>query len=125
MTKYGVLLAALLITLLAGGCADNSPVKTVEAYLTARTEGDADKLRSLSCADWEAQAANQAMSFASASNVRMEGLSCRETGTEGDVTIVTCDGKVITDYDGETREWPLGAYQVVQEGGEWRLCGEG
>jgi hypothetical protein len=125
MVKQLLFLAVVLLAAVAGGCAQNGPVQTVEAYLNARAEGDADRTRSLSCADWEAQAATQAMSFRAASNARVEGMTCAESGTDGDFTVVTCEGKVVTDYDGETREWPLGAYRVVQEDGEWRLCGEG
>ena len=123
--KQALFLAGVLLAAVVGGCAQNGPVQTVEAYINARSEGDADKTRSLSCADWESQAATQAMSFRAASNARVEGMSCEQTSTDGNFTIVTCEGKVITDYNGETREWPLGSYRVVQEDGEWRLCGEG
>lgn len=106
------------------GAADEGPVRAIEDYLQARVEGNADTLRLLSCADWEGQAAIQAQSFRSM-NAELEGVSCRADGTDGDYTLVTCEGKIVTSYNGETRDWPLGTYRTIEEGGEWRMCGEG
>jgi hypothetical protein len=37
---------------------------------------------------------------------------------------VRCDGTIVALYGTEETEFPLTAYRVVQEDGEWRWCGE-
>ncbi len=117
------LLFGLLILLLAG-CAQEDPVAAVEAYLQAKVASDLDALLRLSCADWEAQARVEAASFESM-NAELQGMACQQAGEADGFTLVACQGKIVTVYNGETREWDLGAflYQLRQEDGEWRLCG--
>lgn len=117
-------LAAFLLLLTLAACAEESnPVPVVESYLKARVESNADELQRLSCGEWEAQAAIQADSFRSM-DATIEGLSCKADGEDGDFTLVTCEGKIVTTYNGETREWPLGTYRLKQEDDEWKMCGE-
>jgi hypothetical protein len=56
---------------------------------------------------------------------QIEGLSCEENGTDGNYTLVACQGKIVTTYQGETREWNLSEHQfkLVLDDGEWRMCG--
>ncbi len=123
MTMRWFLLVVLSIVVL-GACADEGdPSETVEAYLDARVASDADRMRQLSCAEWEAQAMLQADSFRSM-NARVEGLSCERDGEDGNYTLVACEGVIVTTYNGETREWPIGTYRLIQDDGEWRICGE-
>jgi hypothetical protein len=120
--KLAALLAGLL--LLAAACAQESdPSAAVSAYLQAWVEGDEAKLTSLSCAAWEPQARIQSQSFAAA-EAKLEGLACQKSGDDGDAALVSCDGTIVMDYNGEIREWELETYRAVQEGGEWRFCGE-
>ena len=58
-------------------------------------------------------------------NAELQGMSCRQSGQEGDYTVIECEGKIVTVYNGETREWDLGAfpYRMIQEGGDWKMCG--
>lgn len=120
--KLSVLLLGVL--LLAAACAEESdPSAAVTAYLQAWIAGDETQLISLSCAEWEPRARIQAQSFAAA-EVTLEGLSCQRSGEEGDAALVSCDGTIVMDYNGEIREWALETYRAVQEGGEWRFCGE-
>lgn len=117
------LLIVPLLLMLAACAQAVTPAQTIEKYLQARVESDSNTLQQLACGAWEAQAALEAESFRSA-NDQLEGLACRETGQADGYTIVECDGRLLTTYDGETRERALGAYRLVQEGGEWRMCGE-
>lgn len=118
----GALLAGVL--LLAAACAEESdPSTVVSSYLQAWVAGDESQLISLSCADWESQARIQAQSFVAA-EATLEGLACVRSGEEGGAAVVSCAGTIVMDYNGEIREWELESYRAVQEGGDWRFCGE-
>jgi hypothetical protein len=113
----------LLLLAACAGSGGGEPSAAMMAYLQARVEADATKMQNLSCADWEAQAAIQAQSFR-AMNAQLKDVTCTTGGQDGDFTQVTCAGKIITSYNGENREWELGSYQMKQEDGEWKMCGE-
>jgi hypothetical protein len=66
---------------------------------------------------WE----REAHSFDIAGGAEIQGLSCQNR-VEND--IVECQGEIIANYGNEARTFPLGAYRVIFEGGEWRWCGE-
>jgi hypothetical protein len=38
---------------------------------------------------------------------------------------VACQGKIVTTYAGETRNWDLAArsFKLVKEDGQWKMCG--
>lgn len=121
------LFLVLALSLALAGCASGgkSPAaQAVESYLNAMVGKQADTLSALSCSAWEAQATLEMDSFEAVS-ARLEGLSCAETGTENGQTLVVCQGKIVTSYQGEAREFDLSrwTYQVAQEGGDWRVCG--
>jgi hypothetical protein len=120
-------LAACAMALVAcggGGTASGSASQTVQSYLQARVQGELDKMINLSCAEWEAQARVEATSFKSM-KATLDGVSCKDTGTDGKFTLVSCQGKIVTSYNGESREWSVAEHQfkVVQDRGEWRMCG--
>jgi hypothetical protein len=121
LSLLGVL---IVLALVLAGCAQDSPVETLETYLQAKVDSDLDVLLSLSCADWEAQAIVEASSFESM-NAELQGMSCQQTGQDGDYILIECQGQIVTVYNGETREWDLGAfpYRLIQEDGEWKMCG--
>ena len=52
-------------------------------------------------------------------------LPARKRGTDGDTALVNCTGKIIASYNNEDQELDLSVrtYQVVQEGGDWLVCG--
>lgn len=112
-----------IILVLAGCATEANPSDTIMKYLEARLDSNVDQLRDLSCADWESQIALQASSFQSI-DARLEDASCQVGGTDGDMTIVECTGKIVYDYDGERNERELGNFLVTQENGEWKMCGE-
>lgn len=120
----------LLLVLLLSACG-KSPSPTVdyaaraaEQYLTALVEKDAERLSTLSCAAWETDALMELDSF-QAVQTRLEGLQCRTTGTEGEISIVQCQGKIIATYGNEeqTLDLSLRAYQVIQQGSDYLICG--
>jgi hypothetical protein len=95
-----------------------------EEYQQAFAEKDADRVSALSCADWEEQALLEMDSF-QAVTVTLQGLTCQETGKDGDAVLVRCDGKLMTTYGEEKREFDLGnrTFRLVQQGGNWLVCG--
>jgi hypothetical protein len=129
-TSAHVLCLALCgLTLLAcqsgGGATSNgAAAKVVESYLQARAQSNLDKMINLSCAAWESQARVEATSFKSM-KATLDGVSCKDNGADGNATLVACQGKIVTTYNGESRNWSVSdhQYKVVQDGGEWRMCG--
>jgi len=122
--KHGWRLMLLGALLLLAACAQSDPAGTVEAYLQAKAASDLDQMLSLSCAAWEGQAVIEATSFESM-NAELEGMACHAGEERDGATRVDCEGQITTVYNGETRQWDLGAfpYRLVQEGGEWKMCG--
>lgn len=123
LTVLLIVLATLLFTACASG-GDHAPAKAVEDYLNALVAKDADRLSTLSCGDWEDDALLELDSF-QAVNTRLEDVACEQTGTDSNTALVLCNGKIIATYDTENQELDLSVrtYQVVQEGGEWLVCG--
>lgn len=124
---FPVVLAVLVTTFLLAACAsggDAGPAGAVENYLNALVAKDADRLATLSCGEWEDDALLELDSF-QAVDVRLEGLACEQTGTDGATALVLCNGNIIATYDNEDQELDLSTrtYQVVEEGGDWLVCG--
>ena len=96
----------------------------MEEYFRRPGGKDATKAVTLSCADWEAGARTDVDTFAMYP-AELQNIDCQDAGAENNVHLVTCTGKAILDSDGEKQEIDLAAreYIVVQEGGEWRMCG--
>jgi hypothetical protein len=97
---------------------------TVNAFLEALVNKDADTLSTLACADWEDGALRELDSF-QAVDTRLNEIACQVTGTEGETVLVVCQGQIIATYNNEDSNFELGArtYLTVEEGGEWRVCG--
>ncbi len=114
----------LFLTACSGSIKADNPAAAVEAYDQALVSKDANKLSSLSCAAWEADAKTELDSFAAVS-ANLVDPNCQESGQDGDYTLVSCTGKIIANYNGEDLEINLGdrIYKAIQEGGEWRMCG--
>jgi outer membrane lipoprotein-sorting protein len=122
-----LLILVLPVGALAGctsGGASAGAAQAVQAYLQALTAKDAARLANLSCKAWESQATLELDSFQAVSTT-LSGVTCKETGQDGSNTLVTCTGKIVASYNGENQNLDLSGrtYQVVQEGGEWRVCG--
>jgi hypothetical protein len=125
------ILLGLFILMLAGfvlaacsGSSDDAPAKAVDAYLNALVAKDENRLPTLVCGDWEQDALIELDSF-QAVMPRLENAACKQTGTDGDTALVQCTGKIIATYNDEDQELELSTrtYQVVQDNGDWLVCG--
>ena len=123
-SRIAVLTLALLIFLAACGPAKEPQVQAVEDYLGALVEKNGDELSILSCAEWELNALLELDSL-QAVDTRLEDLSCSISGEDNGTTLVACQGKLIATYNGEDQDLDLSVrtYQVVQQGGNWLVCG--
>jgi hypothetical protein len=128
MRRFMMMLFVLLVPFaVLSACADKSTAPAaVESYLKAKIASDDNKLVSLSCKDWEAQALLEAKSFESVT-AEFKNMSCKEAGKDGNYTLVTCDGTLVIQYRGEDpREQNLSGttYRAIQEDGKWKMCGQ-
>ncbi|PKO08790.1 MAG: hypothetical protein CVU40_13390 [Chloroflexi bacterium HGW-Chloroflexi-2] len=127
MSKISKLLVGgllFLIILTACSTRNTQPEQAVEAYLNAIVEADLTKISTLSCAEWEEDAWLELDSFQGV-EVSLVDMQCTQSGTDGDTALVTCSGHFLTSYDGEAMEIDLSTreYELVQQGGEWLVCG--
>lgn len=119
-----ILFFLLPMILIFAGCATEAdPSDTIIKYLEARLNSDVDQLSELSCAAWESQISLQAASFQSI-DASLENATCTANGTQDEMMIVECSGKIVYNYDGERNEREIGNFLVVQEDNEWKMCGE-
>lgn len=126
MRRYFIVFGLILLIGMTacGGDTKSGSASTAEAYYQALVDKEQEQMLSLSCADWEESAATEYDAF-QAVTVRLDGLSCSDTGTDGEKTLVTCQGKIMATYNGEEQAFPLDkrTVEVVQVQGEWRVCG--
>ena len=127
MRKFLLILSIVLCAnVLLTACTSNAnaPVNAVANYLNALVEKDADRIPTLVCGAWEDDALIELDSF-QAVTARLEGLACEQTGTDGNIALVHCNGSIIATYGTEDQEIDLSVrtYEVTQEGGDWLVCG--
>ena len=123
MQFFKVLLFLLGLTLLTGCVAEADPTEVVEAYFRAIIADETSRLPVLTCAAYESNAQTLATSFRN-TGAELQDMTCQSTGTHGDYNIVTCQGKIVVQYQAELREFPLSSYRLIQEDNTWRMCGE-
>jgi hypothetical protein len=120
------LFMSVLAAIILAACSSNSdaPARAVEGYLNTLVAKDADRLPTLVCGGWEEDALIELDSF-QAVEARLEDMACRQTGSDGETALVDCTGSIIATYNDEDQELDLSVrtYQVVQEGGDWLVCG--
>jgi hypothetical protein len=121
-----ILLSMLALPLSAcGGSQTADPAaKAVVNYLNALVAKDSTKLSALSCASWESSALLELDSL-QAVKVRLDGVSCKTSGTSSGTSQVNCQGRIMATYNGEDQALDISArtYQVVQQGGDYLVCG--
>ncbi|HSM70150.1 MAG TPA: hypothetical protein VK851_01275 [Anaerolineales bacterium] len=126
MRKLILILSIMLLANILTACASNTdaPVKAVENYLNALVNKEADRLPSLVCGEWEEDALIELDSF-QAVTASLENVSCSQTGTDGDTSLVLCTGNIVATYNDEEQRLDLSTrtYQVVEQGGDWLVCG--
>ncbi len=115
-------IAAMLIS--ACGKVTDPAAKAVENYLYALVNKDGNALSTLSCAKWESNALLELDSLQAVAT-KLENLSCATTGTNGTTAQVICQGKIIATYNSEDQQIDLSVrtYQVINQGGEYLVCG--
>ena len=125
MFRYFVLLILLTFMLVTCQNSQGSNASSVVVnYFKALVAKDANQAINLSCAAWEEQAQIDADTFA-ITPATAENIQCKPSGKDGNTSLVSCTGKLVLDYNGEKQEINLAdrTYRVVQESGEWRMCG--
>jgi len=127
MRKFSLILFILIANILLTACAssnNDAPAKAVETYLNTLVAKDDQRLPTLVCGDWEQDALLELDSF-QAVDARLENAVCQQTGIDGSTSLVKCTGSIVLTYNGEDQNLDLStrAYQVVQEGGDWLVCG--
>jgi hypothetical protein len=119
-------IAILLLFLLSSACAPaaQGPEAAATAYIQALVAGETDQLVNLSCAAWEEGARNELASF-TAVEVSVQDVGCQSSNLQDDSAQVVCEGKIVANYGNEILEINLAdrSYQMIKEGGEWRMCG--
>lgn len=119
------ILAASFALTSCGSSDSGASAAAVESYLNALVAKDAERLPTLVCGDWEEDALIELDSLQAVS-ARLEGVSCTQTGSDGATALVDCTGSIVLTYDTEDQNIELSnvTYQVVEEGGEWLVCGK-
>jgi hypothetical protein len=117
----------LALSVLLSACSagnSNSAAPAVESYITALAAKDQAALISNSCADWENDALIELDSFQLV-EVTVDGMSCQQSGTDGDKTLVDCAGMLNMSYNGEPQSLDLSTrtYEVIEQDGNWLVCG--
>jgi hypothetical protein len=122
-----ILILALTLTVIAlTACASkaDAPAQAVQNYLNALVNKESDRLPTLVCGEWEEDALIELDSF-QAVTARLENAACSQTGTDGEAALVLCTGNIVATYNDEDQKLDLSTrtYQVIQQGGDWLVCG--
>ena len=127
MKKFGIALVVMMGFIIAAcGGGNNSSSnndeagKVVEQYLQAKIDSKRDTLQNLLCASQEVNLDREAQSF-SGVKAHLDNAVCKK---DPNANTVTCTGAIVADYNGENTNFPLTKYNVVQEDGQWKWCGE-
>lgn len=122
-----IIVAMLGCSVILSACGagnSNGAAQAVENYITALANKDEATLIPLSCADWEDDARVELDSFQLV-EVTVDGMSCQQSGTDGDKTLIDCTGTLNMSYNGEPQSLDLSTrtYEVVNQSGDWLVCG--
>ena len=103
MRKFFLILILVIVsTLFLSACASkssNGPTKAVEDYLNALVAKNSDRLTTISCKDWENEALLELDSF-QAVTTKLDGMSCTQTGTDGELILRRTDKSGCVFLDG-------------------------
>ena len=123
LAVFLLFISNILLTACSPSGGDAS-AKAVEDYLNALVSKDEARLTTLVCGDWEDDALIELDSF-QAVTARLEDVACSQTGTDGETALVDCTGSIIATYNDEDQALDLSVrtYQVVEQGGDWLVCG--
>ena len=123
-TSTLIVMGIVLILTLSACASGDLAAQSVENYYQALMDKNTDSAIALSCADWELNAQMEVDSF-QAVDAYLDGFTCEQTGTDGDMALVSCEGQIVMSYDGEDQFLDLSvqSYQVLEQGGDWLFCG--
>lgn len=113
-------LAVTLVACGESGTSAHPAEQTVVKYLEARISGNEDGIKSQLCASQEAEAPKLAQSFKSV-QAKLENVVCKFDST---AKTVACEGAIVVTYQGENRNLAPGKYNMTEEDGVWKVCGE-
>lgn len=127
MYKFYLLSFSLLATFVLAACGSantDAPAQAVEEYWNVIVAKDVDRLPTLVCGEYEEEALTVLDSL-QAVTARLDAMSCTQTDTDGDTALVNCSGNLVLTYDAEDQQLDLSVvtYEVVEEGGDWLVCG--
>ena len=119
-----MILITVFITACNGAINGDPAARAVERYLQSLAGRDLNQMITNSCTDWEAQARQEYDSFA-AVRLELNEVRCKSTGPEQGYTVVDCTGSILANYGDEDLQIDVAdqTFRVVQEGGDWRVCG--
>ena len=120
-----IFVLTLTISILAACASEaDAPAQAVQNYLDALVNKESDRLPTLVCGEWEEEALIELDSF-QAVTARLEDVACSQTGTDGNTALVLCTGNIVATYNNEDQRLDLSVrtYQVVEQGGDWLVCG--
>ena len=122
--KMGLIMLGLAAFLAACATGGDPAVRVVEKYIQAMVAGDTTQATKLACKAFEEQASKDADSF-SGVKASLNGAACKKTNTVNGADQVECSGKISASYGNEQQEFDLAGpvYQVVQQNGDWLVCG--
>jgi ribosomal protein S27E len=120
MKKILLIVIPLVLVLVACGNASHPSAEVVIKYLQAKVDSDVETIKTTLCSAKESEAPKEAASFASV-EAKLDNVQC--TFDEATST-VSCTGNIVATYNGESRNLSLPKFSMVQEDGEWRVCGE-
>lgn len=119
-------LKLLFITFFLVACSSQSdrPARVVESYYQALINKNENQMLSFVCSQWESQARNDYQSFA-AVTAELKDLQCSVKEFSENSASVVCRGLIIANYGNEILEIDLSRFNfdLIQEAGDWRLCG--
>jgi hypothetical protein len=138
MKKTITLLALILAVLLLGACSgaggNDGAGTAAKNYFEAIASGDADRIATLSCPDWESSARDEVAAFAGV-KARLEDVTCQPVeGSDpepGDSVespeslVVECSGAIVATYNNEDQSFDLQGRKLSmsRQGSEWLVCG--
>ena len=125
MRTHKSLFIILISLILFASCAAKEPqIAVVEAYLEGIVSQDEITVANFSCEEWEFDALLEMDSFLAVSP-QLKDLQCTLVGSDEQSTFVNCTGAIVATYNEEQQEFDLSirTYRVIEEAGEWVVCG--
>jgi hypothetical protein len=124
LVQFIILLLGLTFAVTACGSGKHPAAAAVEAFVQALADKDEAQYVTLTCGDYEMDALLEYDAF-SLVQTHIEGLDCQATNVDGDTAEITCQGKIIATYGNEDRTFDLSErrYQVLNQEGQWLICG--